>query len=226
MSESSALPLWKGYYNEESGLMAVLRAGRLLCKPSSGWGLEKLVEELAQRAAATEATTAERKLVLRETQEAADVFADRLAVSADEAAMLRRFERLQGVDSAFSHEFRALPIADRRIALELGEGAQQCCDYTEAWRAPGLAVLGRHRLAQSRSYGDFVVEGMAWLESDEALAALRGKLPADVARQSCARSGLNPCLQNWGRPEVVALWKSVVRRRSERVILEQVGCGT
>ena len=65
---------------------------------AAGW--EKLVEELAQRAAATEATTAERKLVLRETQEAADVFAHRLAVSADEAAMLRRFERLQGVDSA------------------------------------------------------------------------------------------------------------------------------
>ncbi|NLX94729.1 MAG: hypothetical protein GXY83_00995 [Rhodopirellula sp.] len=176
-----------------------------------GW--TRLVEELAERAAASEARTAERKLVLRETEEAADVITRRLATTADEAAMLRRFERLQGVDSALSHEFKALPAAERRIALELGEGAQRVLRLhpgVEGTRV--LQHLDAAGLAQTRTYGDFVVEGMAWLESDEALAALRGSIPADVSPAIMRTLGLKSAPSQLGEAEVAALWKSVIRK--------------
>lgn len=178
---------------------------------AAGW--TRLVEELAERAAASEARTAERKLILRETEEAADVITRRLAATADEAAMLRRFERLQGVDSALTHEFKALPVAERRIALELGEGAQRVLRLhpgVEGTRV--LQHLDVAGLAQTRTYGDFVVEGMAWLESDEALAALRGSVPADVSPAIMRTLGLKSAPTQLGEAEVAALWKSVVRK--------------
>ncbi len=171
------------------------------------------MEVLAERAAAGEARTAERKLVLRETEEAADVITRRLATTADEASMLRRFERLQGVDSALSHEFKALPVAERRIALELSEGAQRVLRLhpgVEGTRV--LQHLDAAGLAQTRTYGDFVVEGMAWLESDEALAALRGAIPADVSAAIMRTLGLKSAPSQLGEAEVAALWKSVVRK--------------
>lgn len=193
-------------------LLSVVLAGCCVAQAQAArW--TRLVEELAQRASASEAATAERKLVLRETQEAADVITRRLAASADEAAMLRRFERLQGVDGALTHEFKALPVAERRIALELGEGAQRVLRLHPG--ADGTRVL-QHLdaagLAQTRTYGDFVVDGMAWLQSDEALAALRGSIPADVSPAIMRTLGLKAAPSQLGEAEVAALWKSVVRK--------------
>jgi hypothetical protein len=173
----------------------------------------RIVEELAQRAAAGEVATAERRLALRETQEAADVITRRLAASADEAAMLRRFERLQGVDSTLTHEFKSLPVAERCIALELGEGAQRVLRLhpgVDGTRV--LQHLNAAGLAQTRTYGDFVVEGMAWLQSDEALAALRGSIPVDVNPAIMRTLGLKSAPTLLGEAEVAALWKSVVRK--------------
>ena len=105
-----------------------------------------------------------------------------------------------------SHEFRALPIADRRIALELGEGAQRVLRLHPGMEgALVLQHLDATGLAQTRTYGDFVVEGMAWLESDEALAALRGGVPAEASPAIMRTLGLKSVPSQLGEAEVAAL---------------------
>lgn len=172
-----------------------------------------VVEELAERASNMEAAKAGQQFVFHDTQEATDLIAQRFSNTIDEPAMLRRFEGLQGVDTSLIHEFNALPPAERRIALELGEGAQRVLKLhpgEEGTRI--LNDLDVGGVAQMRTYGDFVVEGMAWLESDDVRFAIHGNLPRDAATEIMQTLGLKTVPTELGDQDVASLWKSVVRK--------------
>jgi len=199
------------------GVCWITAALVLACSGQLGAGpWVKVVEEIAERAAGAEARTAQRRLVIRETEEVSGILARRAAPSLEEAALLRRFERLQGVDDALRAEFKSLLPAERRLAVELGEGAQRVLRlYPGRDGARVLQHLDAAGLAQSRTYGDFVIDGMAWLQSDEALAALRAPI-SDEAGSALARTlGLKSVPAELSEREVASLWKSAVRKTGD-----------
>lgn len=177
-----------------------------------------LVEELAERAAGAEARSAgERTFVFRESDDAARLFASQArGVGSPDAALLRRFQRLPGVDAALIQKLRGLPPAEWRAVVELGEGAQQVLR-----RYPGsegerlLQHLDTAGLAQGRTYGDFVADGLYWLESDEALNALRAPLPTETRAAVARALGLSSAPAELGEAEVASLWKSAVRKTGD-----------
>lgn len=176
----------------------------------------KVVEEIAERAAGEEARTAERRLIFRETEEAPSILARRAAPLLDEATLLRRFERLQGVDDALRVEFKTLPPTERRLVVELGEGGQRVLQlYPGKDGVRVLQHLDATGLAQSRTFGDFVIDGMAWLQSDDALAALRAPISADSGSAMARTLGLKSIPTELGENEIASLWKSVVRKTGD-----------
>lgn len=187
--------------------------------------VEKVVEAMARQegrqavgaALRVGAGHLERRLILNESDEVAQMLSRRSPAVADEAALARRFDRLQGVNESLRAEFRSLPVADRRLVVELGEGAQNLLRRMPA--DEGMALLQQldaGGLAQARTYGDFVFDGAQWLRSDEVAQALtsRALAPEEVA-------ALTRILKLKGAPEairgedVVPLWRSVVRRTGE-----------
>ncbi len=63
-----------------------------------------------------------------------------------------------------------------------------------------------------RTYGDFVVDGMAWLESDEVSFILRGKLPSEAAPEIMRTLALKTIPTELADEEVASLWKSTIRK--------------
>jgi len=83
----------------------------------------------------------------------------RLPRKLDDTTLIRRFERLEGVDDGLRQKFRALPSARRAAMVELGEAAQKVMRRGES--APELLrKLDTDGLALMRTYGDFVAEGV------------------------------------------------------------------
>lgn len=76
----------------------------------------------------------------------------------DETESLRRFDRLQGADEGLRSKFLALPARERGLVVELGEAMQKVLRQED-----GIELLRRldaDGLAQVRTYGDFVGEGV------------------------------------------------------------------
>ena len=197
-------------------LLFCLYSGLALTAHAGQW--TTLVEELAERAAGTEVRGAgERAFVFRESEDAARLFASQArGVSSPDAALLRRFQRLPGVDTALLQKFRGLPPAEWRATVELGEGVQQVLR-----RYPGpegerlLQHLDTAGLAQGRTYGDFVADGLYWLESDEALEALRLPMTPETRAGVARALGLSSAPAELGEAEVASLWKSTVRKTGD-----------
>jgi len=169
----------------------------------------KVVEEIVEHAAGVGKRNTERVFVIRE--------AERVSlppIRFDEATLLRRFERLQGANPALRAEFKALPGAERRIVVELGEGAEHVLNLHPGESGTRLLQhLDAAGLAQSRTYGDFVIDGMAWLQSDDALAAMRGSI-SEETRATIARTLGRSASIELSEREVAELWKSAVRKNS------------
>jgi hypothetical protein len=167
--------------------------------------------ELAEQGAANLG----RRILLREPEEAAQLLARR-SLPASEEAVLSRFNRLHGVDDGLRAEFRALTPADKRLAIELGEGVQAVLRrYPEEGPAL-LQALDASGLAQARTYGDFVVDGTHWLQTDEVTRAVASaKLPADEAALASQVLGLKTPPETLKPEHVGLLWKSVIRKTGE-----------
>lgn len=175
-----------------------------------------IVEELATRTARGRVGSAERVFVIREAEEAPLILTKQATVSLDEGGLLRRFERLQGVDSAMRAEFKALSPAERRLAVELGEGAQRICRMYPGERGETiLQYLDGTGLAQARTYGDFVVDGMAFIQSDEALNAIRRPF-SDEAGQAISKTlRIGTVPEQITDQQAAELWKSAVRKTGD-----------
>ena len=190
--------------------------------PSQGQAL-RLVEKLTERVVPPdgadrtrtpdqERVTLDRRFILREPAEAARCLSQAVAPLGEEA-LTRRFDRLLGADDALRAEFQALSLVDRQIVVELAEEAQQVLRRHPEEGFSLLQQLDVGGLALARAYGEFVVEAMCWLQSDEVSDTLRSsRLPPEDGVAAGKTLGLSDPLQ---RPEVkhiAPLWKSVVER--------------
>ena len=172
----------------------------------------KLLEKLIKKNVRAEAGDVGR-IFSQQADDAAKLLARKSPQHADEAKIFSRFRRLPGVDDSFNAEFRALPLAEQRFIVELGEGAQS---VLRRYPQKGLNLL-RHLdsdgLAQARTYGNFVVDGTAWLHSDEVFRALRAtKLAPDQAVAITKTLGLKAAPHTLQPEHLAPLWKSVVRK--------------
>ncbi len=157
----------------------------------------------------------ERQVVLGELEEAAQLLS-RPLVSNSEELLLKRFNRLPGVDDALRAEFRALSLGERQVVVELGEGVRV---LLHRYPEEGIILLQRLNgggLAQARTYGDFVLEGAHWLHQDEVLQALQTSrlTPEEVAGLSRALQGRSQA-ETLTMDQVMPLWKNVIRKTGE-----------
>lgn len=79
--------------------------------------------------------------------------------ASNESELLRRFDRLEGVNDGLRRQFQTLSPAHRAAVIELGEASQRIIrKYDNADDL--LRKLDVDGLAQMRTYGDFVVDGV------------------------------------------------------------------
>jgi len=170
-----------------------------------------IARELAQHGA----VSLDRRILIRESDEAARLLARR-SLPASEEAMLSRLNRLQGVDDGLRADFRALEPAEKRLAIELSEGVQAVLRrYPEEGPAL-LNALDASGLAQARTYGDFVVDGAHWLHGDEVTKAVTSaKLPSDEAALASRLLGLKMPPDVLQLEHIAPLWKSAIRKTGE-----------
>lgn len=177
----------------------------------------KVVEKLASRAASSGVKLVPKGtvIVLHESGEAAKMIAKKAAPMADDV-LTTRFSRLSGVDDTLRAEFRALAPSEKRLAVELGEGVQVALRRYPEDGLKLIQTLDAGGLAQARTYGDFVLDGAHWLQTDDVARALGAtKLKSKEASALAKSLGLKTLPETLQLEHVTPLWKTVIRKTGE-----------
>ncbi|MCS6850416.1 MAG: hypothetical protein NZ700_04520 [Gemmataceae bacterium] len=176
----------------------------------------KIVEKLASNAARSvgrQLGKGTASIVFTESDEALKILARRTASFPSDDVFMTRFSRLSGVDDTLRAEFRALKPAEKRLVVELGEGVQLAL---RRYPDDGLALIQKldaGGLAQARTYGDFVVDGAHWLQTDDVAKALGAVKLGPEEATALSRTLALKSLPNTLQPEhLIPLWKSVIRK--------------
>ncbi len=144
-------------------------------------GGKGLAREIGGDGAGLEARRAGRLFLAHDADEGLDHLvrqSDELARSARrverpaEALLESRFSRLMRQDPRALHTFAALPVAEKRLVVELGETAQLLARRYPAEAETMVRRLGPEGLTAIRVYGDDVAEVLA-KEGTESLGVLR-----------------------------------------------------
>jgi hypothetical protein len=131
--------------------MAMLLAG----PPNASAGsVGDILETLMRAGRKVDSVKSEGKIF----RHAEDIPLPRVAPRGD-ADLLKRFERLDNVDDGLRKRFRELPIGQRALVVELGEASQRVM-RNHAKAEDLLRKLDADGLMQTRTYGDFVAEGV------------------------------------------------------------------
>jgi hypothetical protein len=132
-----------------------------------------------------------------------------IPLSADALADL--FQRLAGSGGLLA-EFDSLPVADQRLAVELGEAVQVVLRRHPDDGDLLLHHLGANGLALARAHGDFVLDVAHWLLSGEVVRELTSvRLSPEEATAAARTLHLRDVPDTLTAEHLVPLWLSVVR---------------
>ncbi len=130
-------------------------------------------------------------------------------LSAD--ALADRFRRLAGSGELLA-EFDSLPVADQRLAVELGEAVQVVLRRHPDDGDRLLHHLGANGLALARVHGDFVADVAHWLLSEQVVRELTTvRLSPEEATAAARTLHLRDIPDTLAAEHLVPLWLSVVR---------------
>lgn len=92
--------------------------------------------------------------------------------SSSKEELFDRFDRLQGVDASLRTAFRSLSDRERCLVIELAEEGQSVLRRHPQSGAELLTSLNVEGLVAARIHGSAVVDGAAWLSTQEVAASL------------------------------------------------------
>ena len=154
---NQALRIWR----QLRVLASVAIAFACLMSSANAAPIHQILESLA-RAAAPAKKLPDAKALFRHADDLPKLPAPANVLS--DADAIKQFDRLQGANDSLRRDFLALPPAHRAAVLELGSAAQKVVRHHDD--AFGLLrKLDLDGLAQARTYGDFVVDGVQLMDA-------------------------------------------------------------